>query len=214
MTGVTLPHAKPKPNAPADMPAPRIGPNAIIQIGEALRAHAGAAAAVRVYERAGLPDYFLRPPQRLVDEADVARLHRALREVLGGDRARELSLVAGFRTGDYLLAHRIPNAVQSLLRALPPRLASRALLAAIRRHAWTFAGSGRFMAEAGMPVKLTVIGNPLCRGTPAREPSCWYYAATFECLFRALVHPRANVVEAGCEALGGEACVFEVRWPA
>ncbi|WP_235823343.1 4-vinyl reductase [Azohydromonas sediminis] len=43
-------------------------------------------------------------------------------------------------------------------------------------------------------------------------PACDFYAATFERLFRALVHPRASVAETACEACGDDACRFEVRW--
>ncbi len=54
---------------------------------------------------------------------------------------------------------------------------------------------------------------------PATAPLCDYYAATFERLFRALVHPRAVVVETACEACGADACrwrkpfVLAARWP-
>jgi divinyl protochlorophyllide a 8-vinyl-reductase len=46
----------------------------------------------------------------------------------------------------------------------------------------------------------------------APAPVCDYYAATFEGLFRALVHPAARVVETECEACGAPACIFEARW--
>jgi divinyl protochlorophyllide a 8-vinyl-reductase len=41
---------------------------------------------------------------------------------------------------------------------------------------------------------------------------CDYYAATFERLFQALVDRGALVTETECEANGGSACNFEVRW--
>jgi divinyl protochlorophyllide a 8-vinyl-reductase len=190
----------------------RIGPNAIVRVAEAVRAQAGEAAAARLFLRAGLADYLIHPPQHMVDEGEVAALHHALREAFDGERARRLSRSAGERTGAYLLAHRIPRPVQVLLRLLPAPLAARMLLSAIRRHAWTFAGSGRFWASAGRPVRLAIAGNPMCRGVLSAAPACDYYAATFERLFRALVHPRARVVEAACEAMGAPACRFEVRW--
>ncbi len=95
---------------------------------------------------------------------------------------------------------------------LPARLATRALLAAIRRHAWTFAGSGHVAAGAAQPVRIAIAGCPLCRGLQAGAPACGYFAATFERLFAALVHPLARVTETGCEAAGAAACVFEVDW--
>jgi divinyl protochlorophyllide a 8-vinyl-reductase len=102
-----------------------------------------------------------------------------------------------------------------LLRRLPAALAARVLLAAIRRNAWTFVGSGRFNADAGGlrgPVLLTVQDNPLCRGLRLAVPACDFYAATFGELFAALVHPDAVVREVACEAMGDPACRFEIRW--
>ncbi len=100
-----------------------------------------------------------------------------------------------------------------MLRMLPAPLACRALLAAIRRHAWTFAGSGTFVAVAGRPTRLAITGNPLCHDEPRSDtPHCAYYAATFERLFRVLVHPRSTVIEVACEARGEDACRFEIAW--
>ena len=50
-------------------------------------------------------------------------------------------------------------------------------LSAIGRHAWTFAGSGRFSAQPGYPVVLTITQNPLCEGLHSKEAACAYYAA-------------------------------------
>ncbi|MFG5410971.1 V4R domain-containing protein [Piscinibacter sakaiensis] len=85
---------------------------------------------------------------------------------------------------------------------------------ACRLHAAlrAFAGSGRFEAAAGSGGRatLTIRGNPLCRGQLALAPACDYYAATFERLFRVLVHPDCRVAEVACEARGDTACRFEV----
>lgn len=192
--------------------AARIGPNAVTRIADALRAEFGPDGARGVFAAAGLVRYLDAPPQRMVDEGEVALLHRRLRESLGTDAARRIGREAGLRTGDYLLAHRIPWPVQWLLRALPAPLAARVLLGAIGRHAWTFAGSGRFRVLHGTPLLLFIEDNPLCRGVVADEPLCDFYAATFERLFRVLVHPASAVREVACEATGAPACVFEVRW--
>ncbi len=190
----------------------RIGPNAIIRVAEALRQHKGEAVTALIFGRAGLLPYLAELPQSMVDEAEVMRLHGALRDCVGPAEARAVARDAGHRTADYLLTRRIPRAVQTLLRRLPAALAARLLLAAIRRHAWTFAGSGHFSARAGKPVALTLRDNPLCRGVAVDEPACDYYSATFERLFRVLVHPRARVRETACEAMGADACVFEIDW--
>jgi divinyl protochlorophyllide a 8-vinyl-reductase len=149
----------------------------------------------------------------MVDEAEVTRLHRALRGTLGETVAGRVSFEAGMRTGDYLLAHRIPRAVQALLRVLPAALASRILLSAIGRHAWTFAGSGRFTARSGRDgARLAIAGCPLCRGTQGKAPACAFYAGTFQRLFDALVRRGSTAVETDCEARGDAACVFRVTW--
>jgi divinyl protochlorophyllide a 8-vinyl-reductase len=190
----------------------RIGPNAILRVDEALALGPWAAWRWPVFERAGLPHHLLDPPQHMVPQDEVRRLHLALRETLGPADAATVAADAGRRTAAYLLAHRIPKPVQALLKRLPASLASRVLLAAISRNAWTFVGSGQFTARAGRPVRLEILHNPLCRGVKAEAPACDFYAATFQTLFQALVQPRAEVREVECEACGGSACRFEIRW--
>jgi divinyl protochlorophyllide a 8-vinyl-reductase len=192
--------------------AGRIGPNAITRVAEVLQLRVGDAATASLFGTAGLADYLLRPPQQMIAETEVTRLHIVLREAMGTSAADAIAREAGTRTGDYLLAHRIPRAVQAVLVRLPAPLAARVLLSAIRRHAWTFAGSGVFKATAGLPVVLTIRGNPMCRGATLPAPSCGFYAATFERLFRVLVHRDARVIETDCEACGDAECRFEVRW--
>jgi divinyl protochlorophyllide a 8-vinyl-reductase len=190
----------------------RIGPNSITRIAEAIGARNGLVVLSDVFDAAGLTRYLSEPPSRMVDEREVTRLHAVLRARLGNATARELSIDAGRLTGDYLLAHRIPRPMRWLLPKLPSSLASRVLLAAVSRHAWTFAGSGVFRAVPGRPVRLSITGCPICRGAESDEPLCEYYAATFERLYRALVHPAAVAVQTSCEAAGAAACGFELRW--
>ena len=190
----------------------RMGPNAILQVGAALDQLLGSGARVRFYRSAGLEGYLREPPGHMVPETEVQALHAALRAELPVPTVRELALRAGAATGDYLLAHRIPKPVQALLKALPAALAARVLLSAISRHAWTFAGSGRFSCRAGRPVVLEIRDNPLARNVETAEPCCAFYTATFERLFRTLVRADAQVVEVACEACGDDACRFEVRW--
>ena len=198
------------PRVPAQ--AGRIGPNAITRVAEVLRERLGEAAARRLFGRAGLLPYLTQPPQAMVDEAEVTRLRQVLREGLGPTQSRQVAREAGTRTALYLLAHRIPRPAQAVLKRLPPALAARALLSAIGGHSWTFAGSGSFKSQAGHPVVLSITHNPMCRGATLVEPGCDFYAATFEHLFRVLVHPSATVVETHCEACGEPMCRFEVRW--
>jgi divinyl protochlorophyllide a 8-vinyl-reductase len=190
----------------------RIGPNAITRVADALLEQVGDRQTARLFRSAGLERYVGAPPRQMVDECEVKRLHQVLRSELGLERARWISRAAGLATGDYLLAHRIPPAVQVFLRALPGGLASRMLLSAIKRHAWTFSGSGVFGARTGRPLQIWIGGCPVCRDAVAQEPLCDYYAATFQRLYRALVHPDVVVRETECEATGAEACLFEVKW--
>lgn len=196
------------------VPVGRIGPNAIIRVGEVLLPMIGEAAARGLYERAGLAHYWAAPPEHMVDEAEVRCLHAELRQALGEDRARDVAAAAGRRTADYLLANRIPRAVQALLKRLPAGPASRVLLNAVTRHAWTFAGSGEFEARIGHPVVLVIRRNPLCQGLQSNLPACDFYAATFERLFQVLVHRNARARETACEACGDPECRFEIRWAA
>ncbi len=196
--------------------AGRIGPNAVTRVAQALVRHGGHALAAEVFVLAGLGHAIARPPVDMVPEEDACRLHRALRDRLG-PAAPELAREAGIATADYLLERRIPRPVQWLLKGLPATWAAHVLLAAIGRHAWTFAGSGRFTARPARGAGSTrhvleIRDNPLCRGLHADAPACDYYAATFERLFQALVHPRSRVVEVACEARGDAACRFEVGW--
>ena len=199
------------PTADDGRPA-RIGPNAILQVGDALRAAVGPARTRELYEAAGLGAYLREPPSGMVDEREVMRLHGVLRARLPEPELRRIAWTAGTTTGDYLLAHRIPRGAQHVLKALPSSIASRLLLAAIGRHAWTFAGSGTFSARAGHPVVVSIADCPLCRGVRAGAPICGYYAATFQRLYRVLVAPGAVVVQTACGACGDDACRFSIAW--
>jgi divinyl protochlorophyllide a 8-vinyl-reductase len=59
---------------------------------------------------------------------------------------------------------------------------------------------------------LTIRHNPLCVGLVTDTPACDFYAATFERLFAALVHPLATVREVSCESCGDAECRFEICW--
>ena len=79
----------------------------------------------------------------MIPEMQALRLHRwlALHEPMG---CYVIAEEAGARTADYIIANRIPAPVVRLLRLLPAFIAAPVLMAAIRKHAWTFAGAGVF----------------------------------------------------------------------
>lgn len=190
----------------------RIGPNAVIRLGEALQAVEGTSALSRVFRDTRLEEYLDNPPTSMVDEREVASLHRALHGILGDDRARTIGWLAGQRTADYLLRHRIPRAVTVAMRCMPSGAASRLLAVAIMRNAWTFAGTGRISVQHGRPTIFSISDCPICRGATCTTLFCDFYTGTFERLFARLVHPRARVDETSCLATGGSACTFAVRW--
>jgi divinyl protochlorophyllide a 8-vinyl-reductase len=191
----------------------RIGPNAVIRAAEALDAFEGRAATERLFAAAGIARYLAAPPAAMIAESEVRGLHAAIHRGLGDRRARSVSWIAGRRTADYLLAHRIPQPAQRVIAALPAPLAARLLSTAIARNAWTFAGSGRFSVTAGNPTLFEIADCPLCREAWSATPYCDFYAATFEGLFAALVHADAKAEEVACAAQGDAACRFAVRWP-
>lgn len=189
-----------------------VGPNAVIRTLEALTALEGPHGARRVFEAAGLAAYVAHPPAAMVPAGEVAALNTALFATLGADRARTVGWLAGRRTGDYLLANRIPAPLQHVLRRLPAALSARILSVAIARHAWTFAGAGRMATSRGTPLRIVMEGCPLCGDATAAEPRCALYAATFERLFGALVHAETRVRETECRAMGAAHCTFELDW--
>lgn len=192
--------------------AGRIGPNAVIRVAEVLTEEMGAATTRSLFAAAGLSRYLDAMPDEMIDEDEVTALHAVLRDRVGVARARHVGWQAGHRTGDYLLAHRIPKFAQILLKRLPSHLSSNLLLRAIGRHAWTFAGSGTFSVRPGHPLRLVIAGGPISRGANTSEAVCDFYAATFERLYRELVDPRTTAVETACAAAGAAECVFELRF--
>jgi divinyl protochlorophyllide a 8-vinyl-reductase len=182
-----------------------IGPNAVIQLARAVRSQCGADSVQRLFQTAGLLHYLAREPEHMVPEDDVVRLYAALSSHCAPADAERLSAQAGFLTGQYLLAHRIPRRVQSVLKLLPARLAAWILLRAIARHAWTFAGSGRFSVTSHRPLVVEIAGGPLSAGLATSRPLCSFYAATFEALFRALIDQRTQCATALSVEYGGRA---------
>jgi divinyl protochlorophyllide a 8-vinyl-reductase len=200
----------------------RIGPNAILRLVEALDGRFGRLKTEAVFRAAGQQEHLATPPDAMVDERSITALYTSLPSQLGFAAAADISAHAGWLTGEYLLAHRIPAAAQRVMQLMPAALAARTLLAAIDRHAWTFAGSGTFerqhveRARSGghsrVHWRLSIANCPICRGAKFSGPACAYYAATFERIFREVVASSAGVVETECQANGAAACVFEVSW--
>ena len=163
----------------------------------------GDALVARLFDMAGLDG--LPSDHGLMPEGPAARLHQAVRRDMPQDAPRILA-EAGRRTGDYILAHRIPRFAQVILRWLPRGLAMRVLSKAIAKNAWTFAGSGQFTLRG--PGRFAIAANPLVAGERSDHLLCHWHAAVFEQLFRVLVDDRLRARETACCACGDTACVF------
>jgi divinyl protochlorophyllide a 8-vinyl-reductase len=165
----------------------RIGPNAILQLVAVLDDQLGRATRDRVMRAAV---QVVPPPDAgMWPEAACRAVHLTVYRDLS-DKAEALMTRAGTATADYILAHRMPGPAQALIRALPAPLGARLLTAAITRHAWTFAGSGRFAVTAHRPLTIEIADNPL---SPGLGRPCHWHAAVFTRLYRALVWPAARV---------------------
>lgn len=184
----------------------RIGPNAVIQMGEALRAYGGPELERDVFVRAGLQHYLASLPEHMISEREAIAIFHALYHDAGVNLhdANAIARDAGLRTGDYILANRIPKLAQSVLRRLPKSLAARALLAAIGKHSWTFAGSGRFSSRYGRPLMIEIAHNPLS------FDRCAWHCAVFERLFGVLVSSHAHAVCSDQAMQPGADCRFEI----
>lgn len=182
----------------------RIGPNAILQTGHALRAALGEALERQMFVAAGLEGYLEAPPHEMIAEREAIALFEAMHQRLDAAQAAAILQDAGCRTGDYILANRIPVPAQRVLKILPKPLAARALLSAIGKHSWTFAGSGAVTCRYGRPLTIEIARNPLAYA------HCTWHCAVFERLFATLVSARTRVAHTSCGAAGASTCRFEI----
>lgn len=172
-------HGRRRPNALARA---LIGPNAVLKAVEVMEERLGHAETLAILADAQIDR--LPSGETMIPEIDALRLHRwlALHDPLG---AFTIAEEAGARTADYIIAHRIPRAAALLLRGLPPALAGPLLMAAIGKHAWTFAGAGCFTPSGAWRFSIDRTGA----GDPIPPPASLYhwYAAVFTRLYRQLV---------------------------
>jgi divinyl protochlorophyllide a 8-vinyl-reductase len=189
-----------------------IGPNAVIQLIQALDAAGLQPAASEIFSEAAASNWLAHPPTAMVDERPVAAIHQTVRRLLPPQQAAEILDDAGRRTADYILANRIPKLAQAVLKILPAPLAARMLTKAISAHSWTFAGSGKFSAQVGKTVTFEIANNPLCAGEHADHQVCVWHAAVFQRLFQVLVSPYTRVTETTCGARGDDCCRFKADW--
>jgi divinyl protochlorophyllide a 8-vinyl-reductase len=186
----------------------QIGPNSLIQTGQALAALFGDGTARRIFDRAGIGHRYADPPGTMLDEREPQRLFAVLCDTLSDEDATRVLAEAGHRTGHYLLANRIPKPARRLLPHLPTAITARLLVRAISAHAWTFAGSGRLSGEVRgwrQPIiHLAIKANPLA------TPGCPWHGAVFERLFSTLTGTRITVLHPRCQAKGNDCCKWTI----
>jgi divinyl protochlorophyllide a 8-vinyl-reductase len=186
-------------------PPARIGPNAIIQTGQALSAFYGPGTARLIFEAAGLGRYIDAPPTTMIDQREPMALFAAIQAMLPPAEADRVLAEAGHRTGHYILENRIPPIFRRLLPKLPTGLSSRLLVSAIARHAWTFAGSGGFEGRVTgwkrPVVTLSIAANPLA------TPGCLWHGAVFQHLFGCLCNGAHSISHVRCQTYSSEQCV-------
>lgn len=184
-----------------------IGPNAILQLLPVIERLGGPERVTQMLANAGVIE--IPDGQHMIAEEQAARLHRQLR-IEEPVQAAALATEAGRGTADYILAHRIPRPVQLLLKLLPPDLAARLLSRAIARHAWTFAGSGKFRVID--PWTFEITRNPLIRGERSEACLCHWHVAVFQRLYQELVARHAVCLETVCAAQVSSVCRFKLRF--
>jgi divinyl protochlorophyllide a 8-vinyl-reductase len=190
---------------PSPHPVHKVGPNAVIQTRLALIDICGAGHARALFSEAGLVDWFDLPPDSMVSAEPVNRLNMTLFRQLESPVFEMLMADAGVRTGRYILENRIPRPVRRLLQNLPAWLAARALLKAIRAHAWTFAGNARVSIAPGHPAIIEIRSNPIA------VPGCPWHRGVFETLFSGILGKPVHVDHS--TLFDGQSCDrFMVRW--
>ncbi len=168
-------HARRRPGA-------LIGPNAVLQAAAVMEERLGHAATTAILADAQIAR--LPSGEHMIPEGDALRLHRwlVLHEPMG---ALLIAEEAGARTADYIIANRIPQAAATLLRHLPAMLAAPLLMAAIRKHAWTFIGAGAFTPAGAW--HFTIDRSKADDTLPPPDSLFLWYAAVFTRLYRSLV---------------------------
>jgi len=189
----------------------RIGPNSVLQTLRALGELELPEVVSLVVARARLPEAL---PAGMIPEVWFVQLVQALRETVPPARSEAVLRRSGTYTAAYVRGNRIPAPIRWVLQLLPRRLAVPLLLKAFDRHAWTFAGAGRYSVEGPFPGTLLLDGCPTSRAEAAalgEGASCGYYEAAFEGLL-GLASPGVRVREVACQALGSPRCRFQISF--
>lgn len=187
-------------------PVALIGPNAVLQTVAAMEARLGRAETRAILDDAQIAA--LPSGEAMIPEVQALRLHRwlALHESIGSFVIAE---DAGARTADYIIDHRIPRPAVWLLRHLPAAVAAPLLMAAIRKHAWTFIGAGEFVAEGAW--RFTIDRSKANDPVLPPESLFHWYAAVFTRLYRRLVAGDCTCQMAELDAPYDAARVYRIN---
>ncbi|MEO0463905.1 MAG: bacteriochlorophyll 4-vinyl reductase [Pseudomonadota bacterium] len=166
-----------------------IGPHAVIHLAQVMHEVLGRTATHTVLGHAQIET--LPSGHAMIPEIEALRLHRWLllwEPVEGFAIARE----AARRTADYIIANRIPGPAAALLRLLPAALAAPLLMRAIRHHAWTFIGAGRFEPHSArdFTIDRSAVDDPM----PVPDSTFDWYGAVFERLYQQLVASDCQII--------------------
>ena len=140
------------PAEPEETPA-LIGASAILQLSQSMEERFGLSRSMKVMRKAGL--HALPAGDCMIPAEDATALHHAL-AYCKPEEAEALVRGSGHRTADYIIANRIPKAAAQALKRLPAPIAGWLLMMAIKKHAWTFKGSGRFSSQGQCASPSTV----------------------------------------------------------
>lgn len=168
-------------------PPALIGPNSVLQLVDAMERQLGHTPCRIICKAAGIDT--LPDGTAMIPESDALHLHIVLNR-LAPDQSLAIVLQSARQTADYIIANRIPRLIAALLRALPASLAAPLLMGAIRKHAWTFIGAGRFEPQGSwrFSIDRTEAGDAQLPPASAFE----WYGAVFARLYQQLVGPNCD----------------------
>jgi divinyl protochlorophyllide a 8-vinyl-reductase len=186
----------------------RIGPNSIIRTVEALTDLFGVPYTHNLLCAGGYPDLMDNLPTTMIPEEEFLALITMLVEQIGSEQTAHILRRAGELTAGYLLANRIPKPFQTLLTYVSPTIGLNLLLVAIKKSAWTFAGSGKFSFVGSTPATI-IIANQHATAIIPHE-ICSFYNGTFETIFQTLIDTQTHVEKLVGPGSGEFRCVYRV----
>ncbi len=188
-----------------DLAEPVFGSKAFGHIMQSLTEIGGEPLRHKVIAEAGLP--YLKTDQNRPSFSPTAilSLFQILERVLPKALASRVVILSARKAAEDLLKEHIPGIAQKMLYTLPDHVSAPLLLDALKRIAWTFAGSGSVRVMAGPPMYLVIDKNP------AVIWGCLWQRALIETVFRNLISARARVEHLRCCKTGQSSCIYVIE---